>query len=61
MTFGIGGEFTIKPVERPIEGDWIRPAEASNGGAIVGAVLKQEMSRVSKRGHQLILVQRQLA
>ena len=40
----LGGEYGVEPVGGEVEGLGPRPAEAGDGGVVVGAVLQQEVA-----------------
>jgi hypothetical protein len=50
--FGVASKLGIKPVERPVERNGIRPAEISDSLVVFGAVAEQEGARFLKCGHR---------
>src|SRR5689334_11885982 len=52
---GPAGKFRIEPVQRPVEGGWIGPAEAFHGRIVIGPVLKQKGARFLEGRHAVSL------
>ena len=50
--FRRGGKFGVEPVDGPVEHREVRPCEAGPGRCRVGPVQQQDVTRLSKAGHQ---------